>query len=491
VELPNHTTAIRITCRTCSCASPNYYASTDINAGRLALGADNAIPATSRVYVAAGATLEFNSHIDHIGDLSGAGTVNLESGTLFTGGDGIDSTFSGTITGSFGELDKQGTGKFKLTGANTYMFATRVLAGTLQVDGSIASPTYVSSGATLSGTGFLQQVTIAAPGTINPGDDTNPGTLHIVNVNSLNLWNGAIFEARLKNTATYGRVMVSGGVVLTGSPLPTLNAQALAGFSVGDTFTILNSTGLITGTFANLSDGAAFVVNGQRFQIFYNPTSVVLKRIGNPATHFQVSAAASTQAGAPFAFTVRALDALNQVDSAYTGTVQFSSLDPYPGGATFNPATYTFTVGANADNGQHTFGATLYTAGTWDVTATDLSNLTGSANVQVTPAAADHLLFLQQPTDTAAGQTISPVVVAVVDAYDNIETGDNGDTVTLSLGVNPGGGTLSGTLTLTVSGGLATFGDLSIDQPGAGYTLHATVGGLLPDIDSNPFTITL
>jgi hypothetical protein len=108
-----------------------------------------------------------------------------------------------------------------------------------------------------------------------------------------------------------------------------------------------------------------------------------------------------------------------------------------------------------------------------------------------TPAAADHLLFLQQPTDTAAGQTISPaVLVAVVDAFGNVETGDNSDAVKLSLDTNPGGGTLSGTLTLTVVNGVATFGDLSTDQVEVGYTLHATVGGGLPDIDSNAFSIT-
>jgi hypothetical protein len=45
--------------------------------------------------------------------------------------------------------------------------------------------------------------------------------------------------------------------------------------------------------------------------------------------------------------------------------------------------------------------------------------------------------------------------------------------VTLSLGTNPSGGTLRGTLTVNVSGGIATFSDLSIDLAGVGYTLHA------------------
>jgi hypothetical protein len=124
------------------------------------------------------------------------------------------------------------------------------------------------------------------------------------------------------------------------------------------------------------------------------------------------------------------------------------------------------------------------------------TNFAGSATsaaaaLTVSPAAADHLLFLQGPTDTAAGQAIGPaVLVAVVDRFGNVVTSDSSDTVTLSLGNNPGGGTLSGTLTAAVVNGVATFGDLSIDQPGAGYTLHASAGGALADADSDPFNVT-
>jgi hypothetical protein len=116
--------------------------------------------------------------------------------------------------------------------------------------------------------------------------------------------------------------------------------------------------------------------------------------------------------------------------------------------------------------------------------------ITGSATVAVSSAAADHLLFLQQPTDTPAGQAIGPVIIEIVDQFGNVVTSDNTDTVTLTIGTDPSGGTLSGTLTVTVVNGIATFSDLSIDLAGDGYTLHATIGGSLPDIDSNPFRIT-
>jgi hypothetical protein len=68
---------------------------------------------------------------------------------------------------------------------------------------------------------------------------------------------------------------------------------------------------------------------------------------------------------------------------------------------------------------------------------------------------------------------------------------DNTDTVTISIGNDPSGGsaTLSGTLTLTFANGLATFNDLSIDTAGTGYTLHATAS-VGPDTNSTPFNIT-
>jgi hypothetical protein len=189
-------------------------------------------------------------------------------------------------------------------------------------------------------------------------------------------------------------------------------------------------------------------------------------------------------AGQPFALTVGAVDPYGRSAVGYHGTVHFAAST----GAT---ADYPFTA---ADGGQHTFsGLVLRQAGTLGVTGTDLTNpaVSGSTSFTVTPAAADHLLFLQQPTDTAAGRTITPaVMVAVVDAFGNVETGDTSDTVTLSLGNNPSGGTLSGTLSVPVSSGVATFSDLAIDRAGMGYTLHATAGGGLPGLDSDPFNIT-
>jgi hypothetical protein len=193
-------------------------------------------------------------------------------------------------------------------------------------------------------------------------------------------------------------------------------------------------------------------------------------------THFNVSAVASATAGAAFSVTVTALDQNNQTVTGYTGTVHFTSSD----GSAILPANYTFVAG---DNGVHTFtnGVTLKKAGNQTVTVSDASatSISGSAAVTVTAANPDHLVFSQQPTNAVAGSAISPAVtVQVLDLYGNLVASDQTDAVSVALGANPGGGTLGGTTTATVSNGVASFGSLSINKTGTGYTLKATSGSL-------------
>src|SRR5213078_3121620 len=112
----------------------------------------------------------------------------------------------------------------------------------------------------------------------------------------------------------------------------------------------------------------------------------------------------------------------------------------------------------------------------YTLAATSRPSLTGdtSGTFNITPAAADHLTFLQQPTNTVAGVAISPAItVRIEDAFANLVTSDTRN-VTLAIGTNAGGGTLSGTTTIAASGGVATFSDLSINKTGIGYTLAAS-----------------
>src|SRR2546427_9621758 len=62
--------------------------------------------------------------------------------------------------------------------------------------------------------------------------------------------------------------------------------------------------------------------------------------------------------------------------------------------------------------------------------------------------------------------------------------------VTVALGTNPSGGTLAGTTTVTAASGVATFGTLSVDKVGTGYTLAAAATGLT-GATSGSFNVTV
>jgi hypothetical protein len=92
------------------------------------------------------------------------------------------------------------------------------------------------------------------------------------------------------------------------------------------------------------------------------------------------------------------------------------------------------------------------------------------------------LTFEDQPVDTAANEDIGwedgPLDVRAQNAQG---TPIPNLAVTMSIGSNPSGGTLSGTLTrVTNALGIATFDDLSINNAGADYTLVASA----PNVDT-------
>ena len=90
------------------------------------------------------------------------------------------------------------------------------------------------------------------------------------------------------------------------------------------------------------------------------------------------------------------------------------------------------------------------------------------------PAGATQLLYTTQPSTVTAGIPISPaVVVAALDALGATVTSFTGP-VTLALGANPGGATLSGTLTVNAVAGLATFNNVRVNRSASGYTLVAS-----------------
>jgi ELWxxDGT repeat protein len=144
----------------------------------------------------------------------------------------------------------------------------------------------------------------------------------------------------------------------------------------------------------------------------------------NVVTHFNVALFPSPQhAGVTGAFRIIARDAYNNTVPSYTGTVHFSTSDTAKGARL--PANYTFTT---ADKGIRTFYATLFTAGTQSLTATDTvtSSIAGSqTGIVITPAALHQFRVYGFPNPTIAGAAHT-VSVQAKDLYGNTVTGYTG-----------------------------------------------------------------
>lgn len=234
----------------------------------------------------------------------------------------------------------------------------------------------------------------------------------------------------------------------------------------------------------NYSAGPGYDLTTGRGSPIANKVIADLIGSSNPTpttTHFAISSPTSTTAGTSFTITVTAESATNAVMTGFTGTVSLTSSDGLAG----LPTAYTFTA---ADKGVHTFTITLKTAGSETVTVTS-GSVSGTGTVTVTPGAPTHLAFTQQPANATVGTTLPTVTVTELDAYGNVATQDSSTRIALALGANPGGATLTGGASVTVSHGVATFTGLSLNKAGNGYTLTAS-GGTLPKITSAAFNVT-
>ena len=144
----------------------------------------------------------------------------------------------------------------------------------------------------------------------------------------------------------------------------------------------------------------------------------------------------------------------------------------------------TFTGTIAAGTNQVTISGVTYTKAESGVvitsTRTSGDTLTAgdSAAFTVVPGAATQLAFSTQPGNSTAGSSISgPPTVTVRDAQGNTVTASSAS-INVAIGTNPGGATISGTTSKNAVSGIASYSDLSINQPGNGYTLSATSTGL-------------
>src|SRR6266571_3921030 len=119
--------------------------------------------------------------------------------------------------------------------------------------------------------------------------------------------------------------------------------------------------------------------------------------------------------------------------------------------------------------------ATPFTAATAGVPPVSVAPLGLVPMASVTPLVA----FVTRLLNWSRISTLTPAVqVEIRDQFNNrVTNATNG--VTLAIGTNPSGATLTGgTPAVAAVNGVATFGGLSIDKAGTGYTLVASSTGL-------------
>jgi PKD repeat protein len=169
-----------------------------------------------------------------------------------------------------------------------------------------------------------------------------------------------------------------------------------------------------------------------------------------------------------------------------TGNNNFAS-----GGAPYTVVFDTTSVAAvRVDNDHLTAVTPAHAAGLVTVTPRDKNNNNAGTPTSFTyfgPAA--KLAFTTQPGSGSAGSplTSQPVVTVQDAAGTTVTTGTN--SITLAIGTNPGGGTLSvATNPLAATNGTAAFSGVSIDAGGSGYTLTASSPGLA-GATSNAFDV--
>ncbi len=271
----------------------------------------------------------------------------------------------------------------------------------------------------------------------------------------------------------------SSDVTLTDSRAGTLTAVVTGGPT---TYTVTVTGMTITGAvIASIAPGVANDVDGNPNLGSSSDDNVVLWDVTPPTVTIDQAIPQTDPTNVtPITFTAvfsEPVTGFATGDVAVTGTAGGTKIATITGG----PVIYSVNV-----TGMTTSGTV-----TVDIPAGVATGQTGNPNAPSTTSddtvtwnRATHLAFLQQPTDTVYGTSISPAVtVQVLDA--------NGDLVTESsasilLTLNPAGVVLRGIDPVEAVNGIATFPNLTVSQVVGDFTLLAQ-SPALTDAVSEPF----
>src|SRR6516165_9757556 len=240
----------------------NTYSGGTTLAGTLSLANNQAL--------GSGALTTTGSVVDYANGVTIANPIIINSNTtqlqVLTG----TATQAGVISELNGPrpLEKIGAGALILAAANTYTGPTTVSAGTLVVNGSIASSAVtVSAGAMLTGTGTVGATTIRSGGIFAPGPVGTPGSMTVAG--NLAFQSGALYLVQVTPSSA-SIANVTGAASLAGTV-----AASFASGSFARSYRILSAAGGLGGTtFSALT--TSNLPSNFSASLSYTPTDVVL-----------------------------------------------------------------------------------------------------------------------------------------------------------------------------------------------------------------------
>ena len=389
--------------------------------------------------------------------------------------------------------DAEGNVATGFTGSETVALASNpgssTLGGTLTVSAASGIATFSAfSGLTLNkaGSGYTLKVTSGTLTSATSGAiSVTAGTatqLLITTQPSSTVTAGAGFGFTVTAEDAQGNVATG----FTGSESVALASGPMGG-TLGGTLSVSASSGVATFSGLTLSEVGSGYTLAVTSSTLASVTSSAISVTAAAATRLLITTQppSTDTAGAGFGFTVTAEDSQGNMVAGFTGS-ETVALASGPTGGTLGG-----TLIVSATNGVATFsGLTLNKVGSGYTLAVSSGTLTSatSSPISVTPGAATQLLVTTQPAATVTAGAGFGFTVTAEDAEGNTATSFNGSE-TVALANNPGGSTLSGTLTVTATNGLASFTGLALNRAGSGYSV-AIASGTLASATSSPISVT-
>jgi autotransporter-associated beta strand protein len=321
-------------------APATYAGNTQIVAGSLATGANNALNPLTSVTVNSGASLNLRGHLLTLASVGGSGTITAGNGaaSLRLGGTGASFAFNGLLTDGPGQLalTKQGAGTLTLGSANSFSGGVTILGGSLVVGNASAlgsGPILMDDGTTLAF--LLPSMTVANPiiftGVADPTIDTGAGSITftspITGAGALTkIGSGSLI---LTGASTYtgatavaqGTLEVDGSII---SPTTIYSGATLRGVGAVGSIDVLSGAVLAPGNAAQpfgtlVANGSVIFAPGSSFSVSLSPTGASQLVVAGAAT-LGGTVVANWSGGNPtLGATYKILSATGGVTSAFYG----------------------------------------------------------------------------------------------------------------------------------------------------------------------------